>query len=207
MCDRSQFDHATIRMPEVVAAFLSSASPALKKHVLNDLAAALGPALRENETEKMIHAELYFPHLQSALSIVHNGKVTLHNKSFSRTGWTYKSIPMDEGQLQNVERFARSTVGDAFNSQGYFMPCGIGTKQLTHTMRDSTNAAGNVRTWYCSELVTHALAAAGSKELLDDLCINQLTCLHPHSVYQALVDSDITYATAPEFKLELLNYS
>ena len=155
----------------------------------------------------MIHTELYFPHLQSALSIVHNGHVKLHNKTFSRKGWTYKSIPLTENQLQNVERFARGTIDDSFNSHGYFMPCGIGTKQLAHTMRDPMNTSGISRTWYCSELVTHALAAAGSNDLLDDLCINQLTCLHPHSLYRSLCDSDITYATAPEFKLEMINYT
>lgn len=194
-------------MPEVIAAFLSSTSPALKKHILNDLAAALGPSLRDDEKDKMIHTELYFPHLQSALSIVHNGQVKMHNKLFSRTGWCYKTIPITQGQLQRIERFARGTVNDNFNSHGYFMPCGIGTKQLTHTMQDPTNSSGIARTWYCSELVTHALAAAGSDQLLQDLCIDQLTCLHPHSLYRALCDSDITYASAPEFKLEMIDYS
>lgn len=194
-------------MPEVIAAFLSSSSPALRKHVLNDLAASLGPALRDDEKDKMIHVEMYLPHMQSALSIVHNGKVTLHPKAFNRRGWTYKSIPVTERQLQNIERFARSTVGDDFNTSGYFMPCGIGTKQLCSTMRDGTNAAGIARSWYCSELVTHALASARSQELLNDLCINQLCCLHPHSLYQALQDSDITYATTPEFKLEMIDYA
>ena len=196
-----------LHMPEVVAAFLSSTSPALRKHILNDLAAALGPSLKDNEKEKMIHTELYFPDQQSALSIVHQGRVKLQNKSFSRQGWCYKTIPLTQNQLENVKKFANSTVNDKFNGHGYFMPCGIGTKQLAHTMQDPTNASGMPRTWYCSELVTHALAAAGSQELLQDLCIDQFTCLHPHSLYRALCDSDITYATAPEFKLEMINYA
>ena len=60
---------------EVVLAFLGSNSPALKKHYLNDLAAALGPAQTDSDPDKMVHVELYFPHTQHALGIVHNGQV------------------------------------------------------------------------------------------------------------------------------------
>ncbi len=62
---------------EVVLAFLGGESPALKKHVLNDLAKSLGPSVQESDPDKMVHVEMYFPHTQQALSIVHNGKVTL----------------------------------------------------------------------------------------------------------------------------------
>ena len=191
---------------EVVVAFLGSQSPMLKKHYLNDLASALGPAQADSDPDKMVHTELYFPHTQHALSIVHNGKVSLHPKNFSKTGWTYKSVPVSEHQLEKIERFARSAVGDGFNTAGYFMPCGLGTSQLGATLSDPCNAAGATRTWYCSELVSHALASAGSQQLLDDLGVTNVECLHPHSLWQAISKSDISYSTAPEFKLELLQY-
>ena len=191
---------------EVVLAFLGSKSPALKKHYLNDLAAALGPAQTDSDPDKMVHVELYFPHTQHALGIVHNGQVSLHPKSFSKTGWTYKSVPVSEHQLERVERFARAAVGDHFNTAGYFMPCGLGTSQLGATLSDPCNAKGATRTWYCSELCAHALAAAGSQALLDDLGVTNVECLHPHSLYKAVANSELTYSTAPEFKLELLQY-
>ena len=191
---------------EVVVAFLGSQSPMLKKHYLNDLASALGPAQADSDPDKMVHTELYFPHTQHALSIVHNGKVSLHPKNFSKTGWTYKSVPVSEHQLERIERFARSAVGDGFNTAGYFMPCGLGTSQLGATLSDPCNARGATRTWYCSELVSHALASAGSQALLDDLGVTNVECLHPHSLWQAISKSDATYSTAPEHKLELLQY-
>jgi len=191
---------------EVVVAFLGSQSPMLKKHYLNDLASALGPAQADSDPDKMVHTELYFPHTQHALSIVHNGKVSLRPKNFSKTGWTYKSVPVSEHQLERIEKFARSAVGESFNTTGYFMPCGLGTSQLRATISDPCNARGATRTWYCSELVSHALASAGSQQLLDDLGVTNVECLHPHSLWQAISKSDISYSTAPEFKLELLQY-
>ena len=191
---------------EIVLAFLGSSSPALKKHYLNDLATALGPAKTDSDPDKMVHAEVYFPHTQHALSIVHNGTVTLYPKNFSKTGWTYKSVPVTDHQLERIERFARSAVGDGFNTTGYFMPCGLGTRPLTATLSDPCNIAGNTRSWYCSELCSHALASAGSQELLDDLGITNIECLHPHSLFQAVSKSDLTYSTAPQNKLEMLQY-
>ena len=131
----------------------------------------------------------------------------MHPKNFSKTGWTYKSIPVTDHQLEKIERFARSAVGDGFNTAGYFMPCGLGTRQLSSTLSDPCNASGATRTWYCSELCSHALAAAGSQDLLDDLGVTNIECLHPHSLYQAVAKSDLTYSTAPEFKLEMLQYA
>ena len=192
---------------EVVLAFLGASSPALKKHYLNNLATALGPAMTNEDPDKMVHVEMYFPHTQHALSIVHNGQVSLHPKNFSKTGWTYKSIPVTDHQLEKIERFARSAVGDGFNNAGYLLPCGLGTSQLGATLSDPCNAAGATRTWYCSELCSHALAAAGSQDLLDDLGVTNIECLHPHSLYQAVAKSDLTYSTAPEFKLEMLQYA
>ena len=64
-----------VMQSEVVLAFLGASSPALKKHYLNDLATALGPAKTDADPDKMVHVEMYFPHTQHALSIVHNGQV------------------------------------------------------------------------------------------------------------------------------------
>ena len=127
-------------------------------------------------------------------------------KNFSKTGWTYKSVPVTDGQLARIDRFARSAVGESFNTTGYFMPCGLGTKPLESSMLDPCNSKGITRNWYCSELVSHALAAGGSQQLLDDLGISNVQMLHPHSLFQAVNASDYTYSTAPEFKLELLDY-
>ena len=47
---------------------------------------------------------------------------------------------------------------------------------------------------------------SGSQALLDDLGVTNVECLHPHALYKAVAKSELTYSTAPEFKLELLQY-
>ena len=131
----------------------------------------------------------------------------LYPKTFSRSGWTYKSVSLNSADLERIDRFAHSTVGDKFNARGYFMPCGLGTKSLDSTMSDPCNSAGVARTWYCSELVTHALAATKNAELLENLGVGNDQCLHPHALYKAINNSEYTTSTAPVFKVEMMQYA
>ena len=187
----------------VIVAWLGSQSPALKRHPLNALAAALAPNTSPDDPDTMIHCELLFPN-GHALSIVHNGTVQLGPKNFSRTGWTYRSIPCTNQQFDTMMRFARGAIGDSFNTTGYFMaPCGLGTPQLGFTRDDPGNANKNNRQWYCSSLTAEALACCGLDE---DLDMAPHTRLHPHSLWNALTDSEQTCTTAPRHKLELVQF-
>ncbi|MBM62760.1 MAG: hypothetical protein CL484_07410 [Acidobacteria bacterium] len=187
----------------VTVAFLGSASPALRRHPLNTLAALLAPR-KPQDPDAYVHCELLFPDNGEALSIVHNGTVQLAPKNFTRSGWTYRSVPCTRQQLSTMRSFAHAAVGDGFNTTGYWSPCGIGTKPLGHSMTDPSNRAGLRRRWYCSELTSECLASCG---LVQELGLPRAVHLHPHALWQSLVDSDATSASAPSHKLDLIDVS
>ena len=149
---------------KVIVCFLPANSSLLEDHWLNRAAARWAPeSTSDPGAPPMVHTELFFPEHEPtsantisgrSLGIHYGGKVFWAPKRFSKTQWTFRSLPCTEEAYQKMTSFARQQVGGAFNYMGYYTPCGISPS----TRAVSAHATQN---WYCSELVAHALGHGG----------------------------------------------
>ena len=133
----------------------------------------------------MVHTELFFPeHAPTgasaitgrSLGIHYGGKAFWAPKRFSKTQWTFRSLPCSDTAYSHMVSFAKQQVGGAFNYMGYYTPCGISPS--TRSV-----AAHATQNWYCSELVAHALGHGG---LIDS---PHLSGTHPQVLFDHINDN------------------
>jgi len=109
----------------------------------------------------------------------------MYPKTFSRTDWTFHSIPATDRQVAKAKAFCRRQLGANFNYQGFFLPspCNLG-----HEYRRK-NGDTKRMPWFCSELVAYALHHA---DLIDDVT-TMVACKHPSATYNAVREHCDTY--------------
>jgi len=100
---------------------------------------------------KYIHCELLFPKTDEAFSITADSHVFLYRgKRFSRSEWDFFSVAVQPHKYAAMYAFARAQVGKPFNTWGFY------TSVLGGFWGD-----GAKESYFCSELITHALQAGG----------------------------------------------
>ena len=126
----------------VTVAFLPLDSELASSHWANRAAACVSQS-------DLIHCELILPRGAGAFSIVAGGRVFMHaGKTFSRKDWRFVSVTTSPAQDAALLAFCGAHVGEPFNALGYYLtPFG--------------GWAGGGKAWYCSEVCTAALLAAG----------------------------------------------
>ena len=146
--------------------FLASNSDLLESHVLNRAAAWLVSA-----EHPMIHTEILFAEEATgsdisgyACSIHYGSGVFLDQKRFRRADWHFREVPCTSEQLDKAFDFCQDRVGDRFNYVGYYM-------------HPFCSPRLSDRRWFCSEIVSGALNAAG---------LDVAPSLHPHKLYEEL---------------------
>lgn len=166
----------------VMVCFLPASSDLLEKSVLNTMAAKLAPAVTDNRTHPMVHAELFFPEYEiedtvggESCGIHYGGTVFMAPKTFSRKNWLFRSIGVTQEQRDKLRNFCRKQVGGGFNYLGYYAPCSLFSGTDVHN--DQT------RSWYCSELAASALQHANVIDMDGN------AHLHPELLYQAVLDA------------------
>lgn len=161
---------------KVYCAFLAADSELLENHWLNRWAAKMSPAKNPK-----IHVELLFSSshdgddvLGQACSITYGSQVFLHSKRFSRKQWEFRSIPMAPEAAERVQAFCEERVGDGFNRLGFYLspiaPC-----VKPHTLYNM--GLSRTKQWFCSEIVSHALAEVG--------IVEPMSC-HPQELFERL---------------------
>ena len=199
-------------MPTITVCFLRSDSPQLAQAFVNTAAAWLAPT-RGSLEKPMIHCEVLLPSGPGdaasspngrALSVCHGGKTFFFDqKTFSRDGWYFVSVPVTQRQVDAVESFARDQVDKPFNTAGYYaaaVPCvrGVGTtKPHSRGARDSAS-------WFCSELCSAALAAGPDPVLNRELVASWSPHLHPHNLWMALQEADGAWLNLVPTKISAL---
>ncbi len=170
---------------KVIACFLPADSSLLEDHWLNRAAAKWSPAPRDaSHNAPMVHTELFFPSDAAetsgsitgrSLGIHYGGKVFWAPKRFSKAQWQFRSIPCTDAQYNTMINFSRKQMGGAFNYRGYFTPCGVSSALRSTSLH-------NTQSWYCSELVAHALWHG---ELLPSALTSGL---HPQTLFDDITD-------------------
>ena len=173
----------------IIVCYLRSSSTLLQDHFLNRMAAIRAPATDDN-SEPMVHVELYFPDPSDrdtglSAGIHYGGRMFMFPKTFKRTDWTFHSVPATQRQVAKAKAFCRRQLGASFNYQGFFLPSPC---NLTHSYR-VRNADTKRMQWYCSELVSYALHHAG---ILDDAATKHAS-KHPTAMYNVMNDHCDTY--------------
>lgn len=165
----------------VMVCFLPASSELLEKSVLNTMAAKLAPAVTDNRTHPMVHAELFFPEYEvedtvggQSCGIHYGGTVFMAPKTFSRKNWLFRSISVTRQQYDKLKKFCTDQVGGGFNYLGYYAPCSL--------FSGTAVSPSTPRSWYCSELTAGALQNAGVIEQ------DNVSHLHPELLYQAVMD-------------------
>jgi len=176
-------------MPRVLICFLPANSSLLEDHWLNRAAASYAPRPSDGMRPPMVHTELFFPSNVAAVGgagvagaagdevfgqscgIHFGGKVFLSPKNFSKKEWQFRSYDCSEVQYDRMYNFCREQVGGSFNRVGYFSPC-----NPSRWFRKSNTAQ---QSWYCSELVAHAMLEGG---LLAEKDVS-VAGSHPEALY------------------------
>lgn len=182
----------------VIVAFIDAQSPALAEHFLNRTAVRLAPSIPGARTDPKIHCEIIFPESSEApidgsyvgysCSIVWNGAVFMHRKTFSRRDWTFRILPpIDATIFDNMRRYARSCVGDRFNHVGYAL-YGLTNGTLRISGAWTARFPPMSRRWFCTEIAIEILKFGGF--IPHDLSSVQ----HPETLYQLL--ESVTAPTA-----------
>lgn len=175
--------------PGIIVCYLRSSSNLLQDHFLNRMAALRAPTAQDN-SEPMVHVELYFPNENDrdtglSAGIHYGGRMFMFPKAFKRTDWTFHSIPATSRQIARAKAFCRRQLGAGFNYHGFFLPsaCNIG-----HGYR-VRNADTKRMPWFCSELVAYALHHA---DILDDGA-TKLASSHPTAMYNVMLEQCDTF--------------
>lgn len=123
------------------------------------------------EEGAMVHAEIVFREdpedlYALACSIHYGGTVFVKDKLFSRAGWHFRQISMDQDTAQRCLEWCRCREGDRFNYLGFYargLPC------IWKVIPKDK------KKWFCSELVCACLRENG--------VMNINTCT-PHDLYK-----------------------
>ncbi len=110
-----------------------------------------------------IHVELVFSENGiggdiSTCSIAAGHTVFYHPKRFSRSSWSFRSIPVTRNQFELARQFCIQHKGQPFNTRGYrygWLPL------VGRFFRSSTKRYSRKKKWFCSEIVLAALYHAG----------------------------------------------
>ena len=174
---------------KIIVCYLRASSAVLEDHFLNRMAAAFAPK-RDRADDAVVHVELYFPDRYNrdtgvSAGIHYGGRMFMFPKRFSRSDWTFHSIPANDRQVALAKSFCERQRGAGFNYTGFFMPkaCNLG-----HSYR-VRNSDTKRMPWYCSELVAYTLLHAG---LLTSNDAREASA-HPHAAYETIQAQCDTY--------------
>lgn len=123
------------------------------------------------EKGAMVHSEIVFREdpedlFALACSIHYGGQVFVKDKLFSRAGWHFRQISMDQKAAERCLAWCRRREGDQFNYLGFY---GRGLPCLWRCLPRQE------KRWFCSELVCACLRENG--------VLNIQTCT-PHDLYK-----------------------
>ena len=171
--------------------FLENDLELMEHHWLNRMAARLAPKSKSGEMPK-IHVELFFPTKGAqnkgdivtgqACSIYYNSKVFLTRKNFSRKQWSFRTLNVNNDQLERIFNFCKAHRGEKFNHLSYY----------TYPLNcyDKLKAGpywgerfGMKPQWFCSEICVAALQAGG---VLDH---SLHPSMHPQALFALLEES------------------
>ena len=174
---------------KIIVCYLRASSAVLEDHILNRLAASFAPD-SESADDAVVHVELYFPDQHNrdkglSAGIHYGGRMFMFPKAFSRSDWTFHSIPATDRQVQLAKSFCERQRGAGFNYAGFFLPrvCNLG-----HSYR-VRNSDTKRMPWYCSELVAYTLLHAGLLSGQDAADAS----VHPHAAYLTIQAQCDTY--------------
>ena len=174
---------------KIIICYLKASSAVLEDHFLNRMAAAFAPK-RNKSDDAVVHVELYFPDRHNrdtgvSAGIHYGGNMFMFPKAFSRSDWTFHSIPATDRQVGLAKQFCERQRGAGFNYAGFFLPraCNLG-----HSYR-IRNLDTKRMPWYCSELVAYTLLHAG---LIGEDAAYEAR-LHPHAAYNVIQQRCDTY--------------
>jgi hypothetical protein len=174
---------------KIIICYLKASSAVLEDHFLNRMAAAFAPK-RNKSDDAVVHVELYFPDRHNrdtgvSAGIHYGGNMFMFPKAFSRSDWTFHSIPATDRQVALAKAFCERQRGAGFNYTGFFLKdaCNLG-----HSYR-VRNSDIKRMPWYCSELVAYTLLHAG---ILSDSDAREAR-VHPHAAYEIIQSRCNTY--------------
>jgi hypothetical protein len=175
----------------------------MQKHWLNAMASRVAPKPSNGDPPK-IHVELFFPEVSedddeavcgNACSIHYNGKVFLSRKKFSRSQWTFRSMPLTDEQYERVENYCKEKVGSRFNHLGYFLQP---LNKYIDVRYDWPVSMGHYGArYFCSEICIEALKAG------DVLSSNVKSNIHPEEMFRLLEDETTSASVRDITKLSL----
>ena len=193
---------------EVILAFLPMDSQLLEKSVLNWAAAKIAPKrkYKVNSSVKqnpMVHVECWLRDENSnssgyAASICYNRTAHYLRKNFSRTSWQFRSIFVTNAQFKKLKLLFSHYKGSPFNRLGFFaLGCGL---RISGNWRTKF---GFRRSFFCAELVVHALKEVGyfQKGAKNEI---PTTC-HPEELWQWLSLTS-TATTIREYEEKKVQY-
>lgn len=181
---------------EIVLCFLDINSPALVEgSYLNKWAAKIAP---RSTGHPKIHVELWFRDPQTetghACSICYGSTVHWKNKTFGRSNWVFRSLYVSDGAYNRIKTFCQMAEGAPFNRIGFFLlALGFRVSGVWATF------FGYKQSYYCAEIVCHALKAGGV------LAQQQNCVLHPETLFQQLA-GNTTMTTIKKYSTGDIKY-
>lgn len=181
---------------EIVLCFLDINSQALVEGSwLNKWAAKIAP---KSSAPPKIHVELWFRDPQTetghACSICYGQTVHWKVKTFGRTNWVFRSLYVTDAAYNRIKTYCQMAEGGPFNRFGFFM--------LALGFRISgqwSSYFGYKQSYYCAEIVCHALKAGG-------ILSQQQNCvLHPETLFQQLANNT-TMTTIKKYHSGAIKY-
>tara|TARA_B100000902_G_C26961229_1_gene740613 strand:- start:11 stop:568 length:558 start_codon:yes stop_codon:yes gene_type:complete len=181
---------------EIVLCFLDINSPALVQGSwLNKWAAKVAPV---SKGHPKIHCELWFrdPNTETghACSICYGATVHWKVKTFGRKNWVFRSLYVSEASYNRIKTYCQMAEGSPFNRVGFFL--------LALGFRISGSWStffGYRQSYYCAEIVCHALKAGGI------LSTDQNCVLHPETLFQQLANNT-TMTTIKKYSSDAIKY-
>ncbi len=181
---------------EIVLCFLDINSQALVEGSwLNKWAAKIAP---KSTAPPKIHVELWFRDPQTetghACSICYGQTVHWKNKTFGRTNWVFRSLYVTDAAYNRIKTYCQMAEGSPFNRFGFFL-LALGFR-ISGTWN---NFFGYKQSYYCAEIVCHALKAGG-------ILSQQQNCvLHPETLFQQLANNT-TMTTIKKYHSGAIKY-
>ena len=151
---------------QVYLAFLPVDAESMADSWLNRLVGRMA-----GQKNAMVHCELVFKEdpddLYSMASSIHyGGEVFVRDKLFSRAGWHFRQISMQQEMAEKCLRWCKSKEGGKFNYVGFY---GRGIPFFKKCLPRPQNR------WFCSELVCACLRENGVMDIQ--------TCT-PHELFE-----------------------
>jgi hypothetical protein len=181
---------------EIVLCFLDINSQALVEGSwLNKWAAKIAP---KSSAPPKIHVELWFrdPATETghACSICYGQTVHWKVKTFGRTNWVFRSLYVTDAAYNRIKTYCQMAEGSPFNRFGFFL-LALGFR-ISGTWN---NWFGYKQSYYCAEIVCHALKAGG-------ILSQQQNCvLHPETLFQQLANNT-TMTTIKKYHSGAIKY-